>query len=82
MVRTQIQLTEQQAAMLRRLAAQRGVSMAELIRQSIDGLLRKTGERAPEELRQRAAKVTGRFRSGTRDGAVRHDDYLSEAFGR
>ena len=43
MVRTQIQLTKQQSATLRKLAASRGVSAAELIRQGVDLYLRQSG---------------------------------------
>jgi len=41
MVRTQVQLTEEQAAAVRRMAADEGVSMAEVIRQAVEarGLL-------------------------------------------
>ena len=39
MVRTQIQLTEEQARRLRAMSAEQGVSMAELIRRSVDALL-------------------------------------------
>ena len=80
MIRTQIQLTEKQAESLRETAARRGISMAELIRQSIDQLLARAGEPSQGELRQRAASVSGRFRSGRTDVAVRHDEYLAEAF--
>ena len=52
MVRTQIQLTEQQAELLKAAAARRGVSMAELIRQSVDHLLENSGMPSPEELRR------------------------------
>lgn len=55
MVRTQIQLTEQQAESLKAAAARRGVSMAELIRQSIDQLLEKSGDLSVRELRLKAA---------------------------
>ncbi|MGH2555074.1 MAG: ribbon-helix-helix protein, CopG family, partial [Actinomycetota bacterium] len=33
MIRTQVQLTEEQARQLKRVAAERGVSLAEIIRQ-------------------------------------------------
>ena len=38
MIRTQVQLTEEQARALRNLASARQVSVAELIRQSVDTL--------------------------------------------
>ncbi len=80
MVRTQIQLSERQAEMLKAMAGRRGISMAELIRQSIDGLLLQAGERSQEELRRRAAAVAGEFRSGRNDIGTRHDEYLAETY--
>jgi hypothetical protein len=79
MVRTQIQLTEHQAELLKATAARRGVSMAELIRQSIDHLLETTDVPSPKELRRRAAAAAGRFRSAQGDISTRHDDYLADA---
>ncbi len=81
MVRTQIQLTKEQAEALKNAAAMRGVSMAELIRQSVDRLLEDAGGTSSRELRARAASVAGRFRSGASDVSLRHDEYLSEAMG-
>lgn len=80
MIRTQIQLSEQQAQSLKETAARRGVSMAELIRQSIDQLLGKEGDLSQTDLRRRAASVAGRFRSGRTDVAIHHDEHLAEAF--
>ena len=83
MVRTQIQLTEQQACMARRLAAERHVSMAEVIRDGLELLLRSTGHPASEEERvRRALAVVGQFRSGSADGSGAHDAHLSEAYRR
>jgi hypothetical protein len=44
MIRTQVQLTEEQVRALRNLASVRQVSVAELIRQSVDTLIRSSGE--------------------------------------
>jgi predicted DNA-binding protein len=82
MVRTQIQLTEEQSIRLKAAAARRGVSMAELIRQGVDAILSQSDERSPEEIFRRAAQAAGRHRSGKRDVASRHDDYLKEDFSR
>jgi predicted DNA-binding ribbon-helix-helix protein len=79
MIRTQIQLTERQMEQLKTAAARRGISMAELIRQSIDQMVEKTGELSSRELRDRAAAAAGRFRSGRSDVSLRHDDYLTDA---
>jgi hypothetical protein len=81
MVRTQIQLTEDQASRMKSAAARKGVSMAELIRQAIEMLLAKGVEKSEEELRRRAAEAAGRFHSGSETVATNHDDFLSEDFG-
>jgi hypothetical protein len=75
MIRTQMQLREDQVRALKRRAAERGVSMAELIRDAIDQALDREDEDARWE---RALSVMGKFRSGLSDISVRHDDYLSE----
>jgi predicted DNA-binding ribbon-helix-helix protein len=80
MVRTQIQLTEEQVDTLKRLAAKRHVSIAELIRQGVDTLLRSVGNVSPEERRKRAIALAGRFRSGLKDLSTKHDDYLKEVY--
>lgn len=80
MVRTQIQLTETQMHTLKRLAADRGVSVAALIRQSVDLLVRTAGVVDDEEQRQRALAIVGRFHSGRSDLAAEHDRYLEEAY--
>lgn len=82
MVRTQIQLTEQQARRLRAEARERGVSLAEMIRRCVEKALADEGpDRAA--LYDRAARVVGRFRDrhGARDVSRRHDRYLEEAYG-
>lgn len=80
MVRTQIQLTERQYEALKERAQDRDVSMAELIRESVELYLASSAERSVSERRQSALAVAGRFESGLRDLAERHDDYLDEAF--
>ena len=81
MVRTQIQLTERQAAMVRQVAAERHVSMAEAIRQGIDQFLQGAVTADREERVRRALAVSGKFRSGHQDTSMAHDDVLAEAFG-
>ena len=81
MVRTQIQLTEQQARRLRAQARQHGISLAELIRRCVDKAL--TDEMADRtSLWDRATRLVGRFpdRRGAKDLARNHDRYLDEAF--
>lgn len=79
MVRTQIQLTEEQASRLKSLAAKQGVSMAELVRRGVDLLLNGASPDRSDERRRRATDVRG-FRSGIPDLAVNHDRYLAEVY--
>jgi hypothetical protein len=81
MVRTQIQLTEEQTALIKRIAATEGVSMAEIIRRAIDGLAGPGTVPDPEDRYRRARKVVGRFHSGRRDVSEKHDAEASEAYG-
>jgi hypothetical protein len=81
MVRTQIQLTEQQARRLRAQARERRISLAEMIRRYVEkGLAEEAPDRAA--LYDRAAGVVGRFRDrrGARDVSRTHDRYLDEAY--
>ncbi len=78
MVRTQIQLTEEQAARLKRIAAERGVSMAEVIRDAVDSIP-EPNDRAERWARARAVLGTFHDIEGRTDVSVRHDEYLAEA---
>ena len=80
MVRTQIQLTDEQWRALKSLAAQRGVPVAELIRQSVDSFLRSSIGLDERERRRRAMEAAGKFRSGKGDVSISHDYYLTEAY--
>ena len=80
MYRTQIQLTESQVRALKDMSATQNKSMAELIRQAIDILLRSSGEVDCEERKRRAIAAAGRFHSGLGDISTNHDDYLSKAY--
>ena len=79
MVRTQIQLSENQYAALKRAAEARNISMAELIRRCVDGMLRTTVMLDMDERRKRALDVAGRFHSGKTDISEKHDRYFAEA---
>ena len=80
MIRTQIQLTEEQAKALKAQAAAKGTSVAELIRQSVDEWLLRVSSVDMVERRRRAIAVAGRFNSGLTDVSTNHDDYLTEAY--
>jgi hypothetical protein len=78
--RTQVQLTDQQTEALKRLAQQRGVSIAQLVREGVDLLLRSAGSPISyEERTRRMLEMSGRFHSGVGDLSIRHDDYFAEA---
>ena len=81
MVRTQIQLTDEQARGLKALAASEGRSMAELIRDGVDAILRARGAIDREAVKARSIASLGRFKSGARHLGSRHDDELADAFG-
>jgi len=81
MLRTQIQLTEEQSQELKALAAERRISVAELIRQAAEDLLRETSTLSRAEMKRRAMAAAGRFRSGEKDLSTGHDDHLAEIYG-
>ena len=81
MQRTQIQLTEEQSQALKTLAAERRISVAELIRQATEDLLRQSKNLSRTEVKRRALAAAGRFRSGRKDLSARHDDHLAEIYG-
>jgi Arc/MetJ-type ribon-helix-helix transcriptional regulator len=80
MIRTQIQLPEEQVAMLKEIAAAENKSMAEIIRQSVDLLAKARTGGGEKQRRRRAMAAAGQFRSGVKDLAASHDSYLAEAF--
>jgi len=82
MVRTQIQLTEEQSRALKKVAAARGESMAEVIRRAVDGVIRSGIALPADEKKKRALDIVGKFKSGRRDVSKRHDAYLAEVYGK
>jgi len=82
MVRTQIQLTEEQARQAKRAAAKHGISVAEVIRRSLDRTLPAQESPSEDELWDRMMASAGRFHSGLRDVSERVDDYLDQAYSK
>ncbi len=80
MVRTQILLTEEQSAALREVAVREGRSIADLVRDGVDALLRQRQGVGRDEIKRRSLEALGRYRSGLTDVSRRHDHYLGEAF--
>lgn len=80
MIRTQIQLQEEQLKALKRIAAAKQSSIAELIRKAVDNIIETGAVPDYEERRKRAIEIAGKFRSGKHDISLRHDEYLVEAY--
>ncbi|MDN5362101.1 MAG: hypothetical protein PWP70_1148 [Moorella sp. (in: firmicutes)] len=76
MIRTQVQLTEEQYAALKKIGASKKISMAELIRLGVEQVLAANGNIGEQERIQRALKAAGRFRSGIKDLSHNHNAYL------
>ena len=64
---------------LKRLAAERGLSLAEVVCRYVDRG-RAWEEQQLEERWERAARLIGAFRSKEHDLSVHHDRYLTEAY--
>lgn len=81
MVRTQIQLHEEQVKRVKEIAQAKNTSMAEIIRRAVDMLLESQHEPSKKERWLRSLEVIGKFSSDRTDIAANHDDYLDEAYG-
>jgi len=82
MVRTQVQLTENQAKIIKKVARAQGVSMAELIRRAVEKEISLGMITDEEEKHKRALAIVGKFKSGKRDVSRKHDAYLEEAYNK
>lgn len=78
MIRTQIQLTEDQSRALKKLASLRHLSVAALVREGVDVVLRADVVLDKVEKRKRALAIVGKYRSGKRDISKKHDRDLAE----
>ena len=79
MIRTQVQINEDQSKWLKNKARDMGVSVSHLIRKSVD-LYRAQESRLPIDRKEKAITAVGRFSSGQSDVASRHDEYLAQAY--
>lgn len=79
MIRTQVQLTEKQAKVLKRAATDRGVSMSALIREALDRVIEERGQ---DLVWERALGAIGRLRSDHANVSEEHDRYLPDAYRR
>ena len=76
---TQIQLTEEQHALLRELSKDTREPIAALVRKAVDQFLLT---RRPDRfyLYEQAQIIIGKYAAGIPDISINHDKYLDEAF--
>ena len=65
---------------MKKIAASRGVSLAEVIRDALEGAIQSEASSVSEEKRKRALEIVGRFKSGKREVSRKHDANLAEAW--
>jgi hypothetical protein len=81
MLRTTVQLEEDQMEWLRANASARGVSVPQLIRVMIN-FYRIHTEKFSRNRKRKALEAIGRFSSETPDVSIQHDHYLAEAYAK
>ncbi|HSW31635.1 MAG TPA: ribbon-helix-helix protein, CopG family [Longimicrobiales bacterium] len=81
MIRTQIQLSDEQARRVKAMARREDVSMAEILRRGLDRLIAEEEPTRADRWAEADAMV-GAFvdAARARDVAARHDAYLDEAY--
>ena len=79
MLRTQIQLSEEEAAAVKRLAHERSMSMAAVIREAVDQYVQRESGVSLDERWQRSLAAVGGLRSGRSDLSQAHDDEFAAA---
>ncbi len=80
MVRTQVQLAEEDLASLQQMAAEMGVSVSELVRRGVRSVLEGRSKPSKRELLRRSLNAAGVGHSGRTDVSEKHDQYLAEAY--
>jgi hypothetical protein len=80
MIRTQVQLRENQYETLKEISRTSGESIAALIRRAVDQLLLVRGPDR-KALYRGAHSVVGKYTASESDISVEHDRYLDEAYG-
>jgi predicted transcriptional regulator len=79
MVRTHIRLSEDEVEAVRRLARERSMSMAAVIREAVDQYLRRESGASLDERWQRSLAAVGGLHSGGANLSATHDDAFAEA---
>lgn len=78
MIRTQIELSEEQATALREIAAGEGRSVADVIRESVDVVRGIEARSFPHRPKRSGNRDRRPIPSGLADLGKRHDPYLTE----
>ena len=79
MVRTQIQLSEDEVEAVKRLARERSVSMAAVSREAVDQYVSRESGPSLDERWQRSLAAVGGFHSGGANLSAAHDDEFAAA---
>lgn len=79
MVRTQIQLTEEQASRLKELAHTSSEPIAAIVRKALDQYFSGL-QPDRRSLYRQALAVVGKHRAGVPDASIEHDRYLAEDY--
>ena len=85
MIRTQIQLTEEQHRWLKRWAQDRGISLSEAVRRCVAELLAaETAEKQHADRVREAMSVVGKYADpeGLSRVAKDHDTFLTDTYGK
>jgi hypothetical protein len=77
MIRTQIQFTKKQLEVLKKIAASRHVSISEVVRQTVDQLIRSPENSEIDEYHRLSVEIVGKYMSGMSDTSENHDNHLS-----
>ena len=79
MVRTQIQFGEAEADAVKRLARERSVSMAAVIRDAVDQYVHRESGASLDERWRRSLAAVGGFHSGGTNLSATHDEFAAAA---
>jgi hypothetical protein len=82
MVRTQIQLTMEQARDLKKMAQARQISLSKLVRQAVDNLIKSNTRTDSQEIKKRTLEIVGKYHSGEKEISKKHDAYLAEYYSK
>ncbi len=80
MKRTQIQLTDKQYKLIKKLSAEKDISMAEVIREALSFYSSSTALIDRDTRIRDALSIIGKYSSGRKDISINHDEYLEKAF--